>query len=286
MNLTLPFPKPLPKNPGERLLLGQLTGASLSLAIYSAIQARHGLLVVITPDLQKLSQLERELHFFRGNDSWPILSFPDWETLPYDHFSPHADIISERLGTLYQLSIITKGILLVSANTLMQRLAPKSYLQANSLVVKKGQHLSIESFRQQLEKSGYRHVSQVIEHGEYAIRGALLDIYPMGSQTPYRLDLFDEEVDSVRTFDPDTQRTVAIIPEVRYYPLMNSPLLWQPLRIFVRVGANIFKGIQWNAHCMKVSAKVKAPQVLSIIYLYFLRKLRLYWIICLHKVYW
>src|SRR5690606_32280429 len=131
------------------------------------------------------------LRFF-GADL-PVAQFPDWETLPYDTFSPHQDIVSERLTTLYRLPEFRHGVLVVPASTLMHRLAPPSYLLGNSLVLQVGQRLDVEAMRERLAVSGYRAVNTVYEHGEFALRGALLDIFPMGSRRPYRIDLLDDE---------------------------------------------------------------------------------------------
>ena len=153
----------------------------------------------------------------------PICLFPDWETLPYDTFSPHQDIISQRLATLYQLSRMDKGIVIVPVSTLMQRLAPKQYLEANSLIIKKGDKKDLHQLRQELEASGYRCVDQVMEHGEFSARGAILDIFPMGSKTPFRLDFFDDEIDEIRLFDPENQRSSDKISGIDLLPAHEFP---------------------------------------------------------------
>ncbi len=242
MNLTLPITQPLPSKPGERLIIGQLQGASLSLAILSAAQAANSLLMVITPEVSIANRLERELNFFKGDTELPVRVFPDWETLPYDHFSPHPDILSDRMVTLSQLPLLTKGILLVSMTTLMHRLAPRGYLEGNCLFLKQGQHLSPTVFREQLDKAGYRYVSQVMQHAEYTVRGSLLDVFPMGSDVPYRIDLFDDEIDSLRTFDPESQRTLEVISEVNLLPAHEFPLTAEGIAHFRQAWREHFTG--------------------------------------------
>ncbi len=240
MNITHSFSHPLPKKPEERLVGGQLYGASMALAVHSAALAAPGWLLVITTDVAAANQLERELRFFQGSENTtPILNFPDWETLPYDHFSPHPDILSDRMAILSQLPQFSKGILLAAASTLMHRVAPRSYLQGHSLLLKTGQSLALPAFRTRLEEAGYRHVDQVIAHGEYAVRGSLVDVFPMGSETPFRLDLLDEELDSLRTFDPDTQRTLAVVHEISLLPAHEFPLTAEGISQFRQA---------WRAH--------------------------------------
>ncbi len=200
--------------------LGNLLGHSDSLAIAQAAQDFKGLSVVVTPDTRTALRLEKALKQF---SQLPVSLFPDWETLPYDNFSPHQDIISARLSALFQLQQGNKQIFLLPVNTLMQKVCPPSYLANNVLLIKKGDHFSIQSLRLQLENAGYRAVEQVLEYGEYAVRGALLDLYPMGAESPFRLDFFDDEIDSIRTFDVDTQRTIAEIQEINLLPAHEFP---------------------------------------------------------------
>lgn len=234
----------LPSQPGERLVLGNLLGASLSWAIYSAAQQAKKLALVITPDIATSNQLEREFNYFNQQEAYPIpvLSFRDWETLPFDHFSPHADIISERLAILNQISQVNEGILLVSITTLMHPLPPQNYIATHSLLLKKGQKLNIEVFRNTLTKSGYRHVNQVMEHGEYAVRGSMMDIFPMGSQHPYRMDLLDDEIETLRTFDTETQRTLEKISEIRLLPAHEFPLTQESISHFRQAWRERFQG--------------------------------------------
>ncbi|MEH0876245.1 transcription-repair coupling factor [Pectobacterium cacticida] len=210
----------LPAKPGEQRLLGQLTGAACAVECAEIVTRHAGLVVLIAPDRQNALRLRDEIQQFTDQ---PVTTLPDWETLPYDSFSPHQDIISTRLSTLYHLPNMTGGILILPVNTLMQRVCPHRFLHGHALVLQKGQHLARDTLRAQLEQAGYRSVDQVMEHGEYATRGALLDLYPMGSEEPYRIDFFDDEIDSLRLFDVDTQRTLAEVPRINLLPAHEFP---------------------------------------------------------------
>ncbi len=211
-----------PDRKGSRSAVGPFTGASDALCI-AELASSEQLLLVITADTHSAQTLERELPFFLP-EPVEILSFPDWETLPYDNFSPHQDIISERLATLHQLPRTQGGILIVPVPTLMHRLPPTHFVAGSSLVLEAGQQLDISAFRRDLERNGYRNVETVYEHGEFALRGALFDIFPMGSSLPYRIDLLDDEVDTLRTFDPETQRTVEKVERINMLPAREYPL--------------------------------------------------------------
>jgi len=228
-----PLTPPLP-GPGQRLQWGRLYGASAALALAQAAEAHPGLLVAVVPDVQATAGLSGELGFFLGQapaeaggppqTRLPILSFPDWETLPYDVFSPLPDLVSERLLTLHRLPGLTRGVLVVPVSTLLQRLPPRDYVDGHSLVLAVGERLDLAQTRARLERSGYQCVSQVIAHGEFAVRGSLLDVFPMGSADPYRIDLFDDEVETIRTFDPDSQRTREKVGNIRLLPAREFPL--------------------------------------------------------------
>ncbi len=148
-----------------------------------------------------------EINFFAGA-ALGVRVFPDLETLPYDSFSAHPDITSARLATLAELPRARQGVWLVAVDTLLQRLAPRSYVEAYSLKVHVGETLDLDALRAQLALAGYAAVTQVVAHGEFAVRGSLIDVFPMGSDTPFRIDLLDRDVDSIRRFDPDTQRSL------------------------------------------------------------------------------
>ncbi len=201
---------------------GQLYGSSQDWLIARTAREFKGSVLVVTPDTHSAHTTAAALQFFEPTLTVQI--FPDWETLPYDLFSPHEDIISDRLKTLAALPVMQSGVLIVPVTTLMQRLAPVHYVQQHSLLLRTGMKLDIDHFRQHLEKSGYRHVSQVMEHGEYATRGALLDLFPMGSSQPYRIDLFDDEIETIRSFSAETQRTADKFSQIELLPAREFPL--------------------------------------------------------------
>ncbi len=218
-----PLSPTAPQLPGDRRRWTQLHGSSAALAIARSAQSHSYPTLVITATGSEAQRLEAELSFFKRDDM-PLLRFPDWETLPYDFFSPHQDIISERLSTLYRLPTTQRGLVVVPITTLLHRLAPPAFLRQHSLVVKPEQTFDPNAMARQFEAAGYRSVKTVFEHGEFALRGSLVDIYPMGSELPYRIDLFDDEVASLRTFDPESQRTVDKIDEISLLPAKEFPL--------------------------------------------------------------
>jgi len=214
------------KNPDKKSW-HNLHGSSSSFALYQAAQTALTPILLITSNTPEALKIEQELLSLAKSDdknNTSICLFPDWETLPYDNFSPHQDIISQRLATLYQLSRMETGIIIVPVTTLVQKLAPKQYIEANSLVIKKGDKRDLHQMRQSLEASGYRSVEQVLEHGEFSARGAILDIFPMGSKTPFRLDFFDDEIDEIRLFDPESQRSKELITEINLLPAHEFPI--------------------------------------------------------------
>ena len=221
---------PWPQQVASRTSLGPFSGCADAQCI-AELATPGRLLVVITADTSSSLALERELPFFLDGRS-EILVFPDWETLPYDNFSPHQDIISERLNTLYHLPSMSEGILIVPVPTLMHRLAPTQYIAGSSLVLQTGQSLNVEQFRGNLMHNGYINVETVYEHGEFALRGSLLDVYPMGSDLPFRIDLLDDEIDSLRTFEPESQRTVDRVDGINLLPAREYPLTDAAVRRF------------------------------------------------------
>lgn len=210
----------IPTQANDHKILANVIAGSDTLALAEIAQSHQGLTVVVTPDTRSAVRLSKVLAEFV---SQPVTFFPDWETLPYDSFSPHQDIISSRLSALFHLQNAKNGIFILPISTLMQKICPPEYLQHNILLIKKGDRIVINDFRLKLENAGYRAVEQVLEHGEYALRGALLDLFPMGSAVPFRLDFFDDEIDSIRTFDVDTQRTLEEIPSIRLLPAQEFP---------------------------------------------------------------
>jgi transcription-repair coupling factor (superfamily II helicase) len=232
---------PLPAGAHRRLRWHQLYGSAAALALAEATRADRRLYVVIVDAARELERLTAELRFFAGEEL-PLLRLPDWEVLPYELFSPHPDITSERLKTLFELPQLRHGCLIVSADTLMQRLAPRSYVQGRAFELKRGQALAIEPFRQRLTEAGYASVSQVVSPGEFAVRGSLLDVFPMGAAAPLRIDLFDEQIEAIRRFDPETQRSLDALPGVRLLPAREVPLDTEGVKDFRRRYRTRFEG--------------------------------------------
>ncbi len=205
---------------------GHLLGSSLALWLAEAVSSSDACHLVVVPEPQMTEKLAEELRFFLSGTAvdLPIHILPDAETLAYDRFSPHQDIISERLGVLYQLPKMKKGILLVCITTLMQRICPRDHILRNAFCLKVGQTLELDQLQRDLTLTGYLHVAQVMEHGEFTRRGSIVDLFPMGSEVPYRIDLFDNEIDSIRTFDPETQKSITKIDEIRLLPAREFPL--------------------------------------------------------------
>lgn len=220
----------LPTVPKQRRYWATPPGAAVSLAIAEAAHKHDGLLIVVARDNLQARQLEAELGSFAAD--LPVLHFPDWETLPYDLFSPHPQIVSRRIATLYRLPAVERGILIVPAATLMQRLAPRHYIAGSGLAVTTGQTLDLEAEQKRLQATGYRHVPQAVEPGDFAVRGAVIDIFPMGADTPYRIELFDDAIDSIRSFDPESQRSLDKVDEVELLPAREFPLTDEAMRNF------------------------------------------------------
>ncbi len=215
----------LPKlTPGKRHALPRPAGSSdaLLLAQLAEREAQaQRLTAIVTADATDARRLQDELAFFAPG--LRIVLFPDWETLPYDTFSPHQDLISERLATLWAIRQGQADVVLIPATTALYRLAPPAFLAGTTFHFKQNQKLDEAALKSQLTLAGYAHVTQVVSPGEYAVRGGLIDLFPMGSAVPYRVDLFDDEIDSIRAFDPDTQRSLYPVPEVRLLPGREFP---------------------------------------------------------------
>jgi transcription-repair coupling factor (superfamily II helicase) len=237
------------QQPGQRRYWGQLYGSSDALAIAELALAADAPLLVITPDTPSANRLEHAIRFFSRSvapadeeTELPVLIFPDWETLPYDVFSPHQDITSDRLACLAQLPALTRGVLVVPIATLLHRLAPTDFLEGSGFFIDRGQKLGLESMRQRLDSAGYRCVSQVIEHGEFAVRGSIIDLFPMGHNQPFRIELFDDEVDSIRTFDPESQRSIEKIDNIHLLPAREFPFTPEAITQFRHAYRNQFEG--------------------------------------------
>ena len=186
--------------------------------------------IVLTADSETALRLQTAWQFFRPQDN--ALFLPDWETLPYERFSPHQDLVSERLSVLWQLKNGAADVLFVPVSIAMQRLAPPSFLMGRTFWLKTGQTLDLDKLRENLVEAGYAAVSNVVAAGEFAVRGGIVDLFPMGADLPYRIDLFDNEIDSIKTFDPDTQRTLAPVSEIRLLPAHEFPTDADAQKIF------------------------------------------------------
>lgn len=226
----------------NKITWGELHDSSVPLLIINLAKKSNQPFVIITENNQQGMQLEEELGFFakKLTPKLNIAYFPDWETLPYDHFSPHQDIISQRLKLLSRLKSMQTGIVIISITTLMQRLPPPSFLLGHSLSIEIKQTLNLDQFRESLQAGGYQFVSQVREHGECAIRGSLIDLFPMGSKLPCRIDLFDNEIESIRYFDPETQRSIKKIDQIDCLPAHEFPLTETAINHFRKKWRNTF----------------------------------------------
>ncbi|QQX81941.1 transcription-repair coupling factor [Shewanella sp. KX20019] len=200
-----------------------LGGAAQALTIANIAKQHQGVTLVVTADTPSAIALESELGYLLSETSIAIWLFPDRETLPYDSFSPHQDLVSQRLETLSRIPQAQQSVVIVPITTLMVKLPPRSFLSGNVLILEKGDNYQLHDVREQLISTGYHSVEQVYEHGEFAVRGSIIDIFPMGSNQPFRIELFDDEVESIRHFDPETQRSSHEIPSIRLLPAKEFP---------------------------------------------------------------
>ncbi len=249
---------PVPTSRQRRLSWHQLYGSASALALAEATHSDQRLYVLVTEDARETERLSAELQFFAG-EQLPLLTLPDWEVLPYDLFSPHPDITSQRLRTLFELPGIKAGCLVVAGDVLMQRLPPRNYVQGRAFELAVGEALELEPFRQRLIEAGYVSVSQVASPGEYAVRGSLFDVYPMGTTSPLRIDLFDEEIEAIRRFDPDTQRSLDSLERVRLLPAREVPLDPDGVREFRRRFRTRFEGDPTRASIYRGVSEGVAP---------------------------
>ena len=233
---------PLPRS-GERAQVARPAGAGLALSLLrlaASLRAQSRPLIVTCADAQDVHHLSLEMAWF--DPTLRVREFSDWETLPYDHFSPHPDLVSDRLKALYALSTNSCDILIVSATTATQRLSPRSYVAARTFALKKGQKLDVDKLRQQMTLGGYTHVTQVVSQGEFAVRGGIIDIYPMGGTLPVRLDMFDDDIESIKAFEPDSQRTLYPINELSLLPAREFPTDEPGRTVFRQRFREIFEG--------------------------------------------
>ncbi|MFT3667870.1 MAG: transcription-repair coupling factor [Pseudoxanthomonas sp.] len=224
-NPAFPTP-PLPRGGQSRAWWrAPASPTALAWSIAAAARAHDGPVLVVARDNHEAHQVEADLHTLLGNSAdLPVVPFPDWETLPYDQFSPHPDIVSQRLSALHRLPALTRGIVIVPVQTLMQRLSPLRHIAGGSFDYRVGQRLDFDAEKRRLEAASYRHVPQVLDPGDFAVRGGLLDVYPMGADSPLRIELLDDTIDSIRHFDPESQRSLDRVASVQLLPGREVPL--------------------------------------------------------------
>ena len=220
------FPIPQAK---QTVYWPDLSAGSLTLLLRQHLPAQD-IKIILTSDTEQAIRIQSAWQFF--DPAARVVFFPDWETLPYEHFSPHQELVSERLSTLWQLKNGLVDVLLLPLATAMQKIAPPSFILGRTFWLKTGQQLDVDALRNSLIEAGYNHVTHVVATGEFAMRGGILDIFPMGSDTPFRLDLFDNEIDSIKTFDADSQRTLTTVNEIRLLPAHEFPTDTDAQKIF------------------------------------------------------
>ncbi|NVJ51932.1 MAG: transcription-repair coupling factor [Gammaproteobacteria bacterium] len=223
MAISLDLPA-LKRSPGFTNFWGELPGSSSALVLSEMLDSHSGVILVLCEGSAQAQQLQRELSCFRPSESTiPVVTFPEWETLPYDMFSAHESIISERLHALHQLSQLSHGMVICALPAMMTRIAPPSFINGNVFRFAVGGKMDLIRARNLFEQAGYHCVDKVLEHGEFAVRGSLLDIFPMGSRTPIRIDFFDDEIESIRSFDPETQMSIDPLNEFELLPGHEFP---------------------------------------------------------------
>ncbi|PHQ80562.1 MAG: transcription-repair coupling factor, partial [Coxiella sp. (in: Bacteria)] len=219
-----PLSPPALKQSDSKVNWGNLQRTTETLAIAKFTENSDGSSLIITSDVNGANRLHRELRFFMGPEQTPILHFPDWETLAFDHFSPHEDIISNRLATLHKASHLKNGIIIAALPTLLQRTLPRHHLAAHAFILQKGDKIRIDKLNVQLVQAGYHHVDAVREHGEFAVRGSIWDVFPTGSDSPFRIELFDDDIETIRSFDPETQLSKQQFDHIELLPAREYPL--------------------------------------------------------------
>lgn len=233
---------PLPGR-GQKLGWTRLHGSAAALAVAEAAGCHRGVLVVVLEDQRQLQVLESELGFFlEGGEDAPVFAFPSWECLPYDTFSPHQEIISQRLRLLSRLPETARAVILTTCANLMQRLPPVDYVLGHSFSLRQRQRINLDTLRRQLGNANYAAVHQVMAPGEFALRGGLVDIFPMGAEAPFRLDLFDDEIETIRYFDPDTQRSNRQVEQISLLPAREFPMTEDGIKRFRQAFRRHFEG--------------------------------------------
>jgi len=264
MNSVSPFVAPAAGNLRHREKVsttrwGNLPESALPIAIHAAAGRFDGLTVVVARDTASSYRIAQGLDFYRLDADYPLWHFPDWETLPYDNFSPVAHIISKRLQILHKISYCHRGVLLATVAALLHRLAPRRWLVGQAFDFKVGHHFELDFERQKLIDNSYRCVDIVREHGEFAQRGSLVDIFPTGSEMPLRLDLLDHRIDSLRTFDPETQRTIDRITSIQLLPAREFPLTDTAVEKFLDNWERLFPDASRKSEVRQAIRQGQAP---------------------------
>ncbi len=251
-----PLDPPLPAN-GDDHAWTRLYGAGKSLAVAEAVRRHPGLVVVVVGDTNTALQFADEIPFFA--DDIERYHLPDWEILPYDQFSPYQDIISERISTLSRLPELTSGLLVVSVATLLHRIVPRAWLAGQTFNLKLGDTLDRVELQTRLIQAGYRNVSQVMDHGDFAVRGSIVDVFAMGASNPFRIDLFDDEIETLRVFDAETQRSVENVESLDLMPARETPLTPDAIARFKRNWHLSFDGLPTRSPVYADVSEALAP---------------------------
>ncbi|MGH8148928.1 MAG: transcription-repair coupling factor, partial [Steroidobacteraceae bacterium] len=253
------LPKPLTPSSSQRRVRWQhLHGSAAALALAESLPGDPRLRVIVTAGARELERLAAQLRFF-GGPGLEVLALPDWEVLPYELSSPHPDIVSARLNALYRLPRARGGCLIIAADTLLQRLPPREYVEGRTFGLTVGEALRIEPFRARLVEAGYASVSQVSGPGELSVRGSLVDVFPMGSEHPLRIDLFGDQIEAIRRFDPETQRSLDSIARVELLPAREVPLDPAAVRDFRRRYRTRFEGDPMRSAVYRGVSEGRAP---------------------------
>ena len=244
--------------PGARIRWGGLYGSSLGLAVAELAGNAPSPVLVVAASSREAARLQTEIAFYATPDL-PVRGLPGHETLPYDPFSPHPDIVSERLEALSALPGLRRGVVVVAAETLLQRMPPRRFGEAHSFSLHRGERIDLDAFRARLAAAGYAHVGQVMAHGEFAIRGSIVDLFPMGSTAPLRLDLFDDEIESLRIFDPETQRSGEPLDQLRLLPAREFPTTPEAVKGFRQRWRARFEGDPMRSPVYRFVSEGVAP---------------------------
>jgi transcription-repair coupling factor (superfamily II helicase) len=234
------------------------TGQALEIAEYASQNS--GVTLVVVPTSAEASRLKRAISFFLKDSEIDASIFPDWETLPYDVFSPHQDIISDRIQTLSELPLLEHGVLIVPLPSLLHRLPPTDFLASRLFDYQVDESLDRDKLNEQLVRASYHRVDTVYEHGEYAFRGSIIDIFPMGEDAPFRIDLLDNDIESLRIFDPETQRTISNVERLRLLPAREFPLDKEGINRFLNNWHDYFESKATDCPIYKDVKQAIAPQ--------------------------